>query len=129
MAWETLWSLSWGGCGVNSWWMYLLGIIVVLFVLGISVFFIIKTFKDAKELNMDTKMLKKVIFNSAIFTILPFKGPRCQHDLSLLMLTLVARPRKHLSSFSPVLLLFPCPPFHCVLFLFSLFFQRSENCR
>ena len=56
---------------VNSWWMYLLGIIVVLFVLGISVFFIIKAFKDAKELNMDTKMLKKVIFNSAIFTILP----------------------------------------------------------
>ncbi len=55
----------------NSWWMYLLGAIVVLFVLGISVFFIIKAFKDAKELNMDTKMLKKVIFNSAIFTILP----------------------------------------------------------
>ena len=55
----------------NSWWMYLLGAMVVLFVLGISVFFIIKAFKDAKELNMDTKMLKKVIFNSATFTILP----------------------------------------------------------
>ena len=55
----------------NSWWMYLLGAIVVLFVLGISTFFIIKAFKDAKELNMDKKLLKKVIFNSAIFTILP----------------------------------------------------------
>ena len=48
---------------VNSWWMYLLGIIVVLFVLGISVFFIIKAFKDAKELNMDTKMLKKYAYS------------------------------------------------------------------
>ena len=55
----------------NSWWMYLLGAIIVLFVLGISIFFIIKAFKDAKELNMDKNLLKKVIFNSAIFTILP----------------------------------------------------------
>ena len=55
----------------NSWWMYLLGAIVVLFVLGSSVFFILKAFKDAKELNMDKNMLKKVIINSAVFTILP----------------------------------------------------------
>ena len=55
----------------NSWWMYLLGAIVVVFVLAISVFFIIKAFKDAKALNMDKNLLKKVIFNSAIFTILP----------------------------------------------------------
>ena len=55
----------------NSWWMYLLGAIVVVFVLGISVFFIVKAFKDAKELNMDKGLLKKVIFNSAIFTLLP----------------------------------------------------------
>ena len=55
----------------NSWWMYLLGAIVVLFVLGSSIFFILKAFKDAKELNMDKNMLKKVIINSAIFTILP----------------------------------------------------------
>lgn len=55
----------------NSWWMYLLGAIVVLFVLGSSIFFILKAFKDAKELNMDKNMLKKVIINSAVFTILP----------------------------------------------------------
>lgn len=55
----------------NSWWMYLLGVVVVVFVLAISVIFIIKAFKDAKKLNMDQKMLKKVIFNSAVFTILP----------------------------------------------------------
>ena len=55
----------------NSWWMYLLGAIVVVFVLSSSVFFILKAFKDAKELNMDKSMLKKVIINSAVFTILP----------------------------------------------------------
>ena len=56
---------------MNSWWMYLLGAILVLFVLGSSLLFIIKAFKDAKELNMDKDMLKKVVINSAIFTILP----------------------------------------------------------
>ena len=55
----------------NSWWMYLLGAIVTIFVLGVSIFFIIRAFKDAKELNMDRKALKKVIINSAVFTILP----------------------------------------------------------
>lgn len=55
----------------NSWWMYLLGAIVCVFVLASSVFFIFRAFKDAKELNMDKKVLKKVIINSTIFTILP----------------------------------------------------------
>ena len=55
----------------DSWWMYLLGAIVVLFVLGASLFFIWNAYKDAKELNMDKKVLKKVIINSAVFTILP----------------------------------------------------------
>lgn len=55
----------------NSWWMYLLGAIVVLFVLAGSVFFIISAYKEAKKIKMDPKVLKKVIFNSAIFTILP----------------------------------------------------------
>ena len=49
----------------------MLGAIVVVFVLVGCVFFIYKSFKDAKKLNMDKKVLKKVIFNSAIFTILP----------------------------------------------------------
>jgi len=55
----------------NSWWMYLLGVIVVLFVLAGSIFFILKSYQDAKKLNMDTKILKKTIINSAVFTILP----------------------------------------------------------
>ena len=55
----------------NSWWMYLLGVFVVIFVLAGSLFFILKSYKDAKQLNMDTKVLKKTIINSAVFTILP----------------------------------------------------------
>lgn len=55
----------------NSWWMYLLGIIVVIVVLIGSLFFIFRSYKDAKELNMDKKILRKTIFNSAMFTILP----------------------------------------------------------
>lgn len=55
----------------NSWWMYLLGAIIVIFVLGTSLFFILNAYKDAKKLNMDKNVLKKVIINSAVFTILP----------------------------------------------------------
>lgn len=55
----------------NSWWMYLLGIIVVLFILAGCVFYIFKSYKDAKRINMDTKVLNKTIFNSVVFTVLP----------------------------------------------------------
>lgn len=55
----------------NSWWMYLLGIIVSLFVTIGSVAFIIQSYKDAKKIGMDKNILKKTIISSAIFTILP----------------------------------------------------------
>ena len=55
----------------NSWWMYLLGIIVVVFVLVGCLFFIYRACKQAKENNMDPKVLKEVAFNSAVFTLLP----------------------------------------------------------
>ena len=55
----------------NSWWMYTLGVVVVVFVLAGCAFFIINAFKEAKKMNMDQKVLKKVILNSAVFTILP----------------------------------------------------------
>ena len=58
----------------NSWWMYLLGALVTFYVLAGSIFFIIKAFKDAKKYKLDSKILKKTIFNSAIFTILPSIG-------------------------------------------------------
>ena len=55
----------------NSWWMYLLGVLVVLFILGGCGFYIIKSYKDAKRIGMDTKVLNKTVFNSVVFTILP----------------------------------------------------------
>ena len=55
----------------NSWWMYLLGIIVSLFVTIGSLVFIIQSYKDAKKIGMDKSILKKTIISSAIFTILP----------------------------------------------------------
>ena len=55
----------------NSWWMYLIGIIVTVFVLGGCSFFIIKAYKEARRLNMDPKIIKKTITSSIIFTILP----------------------------------------------------------
>lgn len=58
----------------NSWWMYLLGIIVTVYVLAGSLFFIVKAFNDAKKFGMDTKILKRTILNSAVFTILPSIG-------------------------------------------------------
>lgn len=55
----------------NSWWMYALGTIVTVFVLVGCLFFIVKSYKDAINLGMDKKVVNKVIFNSAIFTVLP----------------------------------------------------------
>lgn len=55
----------------NSWWMYALGALVTVFVLTGCLFFIVKSYKDAMALGMDKKVVKKVIFSSAIFTILP----------------------------------------------------------
>ena len=55
----------------NSWWMYLLGIIVSVFVTIGSLVFIVQSFKDAKKIGMDKAILKKTIISSAIFTILP----------------------------------------------------------
>ena len=55
----------------NSWWMYLLGIFVSIFVTIGSLVFIIQSYKDAKKIGMDKNILKKTIISSAIFTILP----------------------------------------------------------
>lgn len=55
----------------NSWWMYLLGIIVVVFILGGCGFFIFRAYKQAKELNYDKKELNKAILNSALFSLIP----------------------------------------------------------
>lgn len=55
----------------NSWWMYLLGAIVCLFVLLGSGAFIFKACRDAKRMGMDTRYLYKTALISAVFTLLP----------------------------------------------------------
>lgn len=55
----------------NSWWMYLLGVIVVLFILIGCGFFIFRAYKQAKELNYDKKELNKAVINSALFSLIP----------------------------------------------------------
>ena len=55
----------------NSWWMYLLGAVICLYVLGGAIFFILRSYKRAKEIGMDTKLLKKTIIDSALFSLLP----------------------------------------------------------
>lgn len=51
--------------------LYIMVGIVLLFIMAQSIFFFIKAWKQAKEINMDKKILKKVIFSSAVFTVLP----------------------------------------------------------
>jgi hypothetical protein len=51
--------------------LYIMVGIVLLFIMAQSIFFFIKALKQAKEINMDRKILKKVIISSAVFTILP----------------------------------------------------------
>lgn len=55
----------------NSWWMYLIGAVVFVFVLAGSIIFILRALKDAKKINMDKKIIRKTVKNSIIFSILP----------------------------------------------------------
>lgn len=55
----------------NSWWMYLLGGIVCLFVLLGSGAFIFKACRDAKRMGMDLGYLRRTAIISALFTVLP----------------------------------------------------------
>lgn len=51
--------------------IFLLVGIIILIVLAQSIFFLIKALKRAKELNMDTKKIKRIIISASIFTVAP----------------------------------------------------------
>ena len=51
--------------------LFLMVGIVILIVLAQSIFFLIKALKRAKELNMDTKKIRRIIISASIFTIAP----------------------------------------------------------
>lgn len=56
---------------VNSPFLYVVAIVVILFVIAQSVFFLIRAYRRGKAIGMDKAILKKTIVSSAIFTIAP----------------------------------------------------------
>ena len=56
---------------VNSPFLYAIAAAVILFVLAQSVFFLVRAYRRGKELGMDAKKLRKVVFSTSIFTIAP----------------------------------------------------------
>ena len=55
----------------NSLFLYGVAVIVILFVLVQSMFFLIRAWKRGKELGIDTAKLKKTVLSTAVFTIAP----------------------------------------------------------
>ncbi|MCQ2540284.1 MAG: DUF5058 family protein [Acetatifactor sp.] len=56
---------------VNSTFLFTVAIVVILFVIAQSVFFLIRAYRRGKEIGMDKKVLQKTILSSAIFTVAP----------------------------------------------------------
>jgi len=56
---------------VNSTFMYGVAIVVILFVLAQSAFFLVRAIKRGKELGISSAKLKKTIISTAVFTLAP----------------------------------------------------------
>ena len=56
---------------VNSTFMYVIAICVILFVLAQSVFFLVRAYRRGKELGISTAKLKKTILSTTVFTLAP----------------------------------------------------------
>lgn len=56
---------------VNSLFLYVVAICVIVFVLAQSVFFLVRSFRRGKELGISTAKLRKTIISTAVFTIAP----------------------------------------------------------
>ena len=56
---------------VNSTFMYIIAICVVIFVIAQSLFFLVRAYRRGRELGMETAMLKKTIVSTTVFTIAP----------------------------------------------------------
>ena len=55
----------------NSPFLYMLAGLVIVYVLAQSVFFMTKAFKQAKALNIKPEVLKRTVFSSALFSVIP----------------------------------------------------------
>jgi hypothetical protein len=58
----------------NSWWLYLIGALVTLFIIGGSLFFALLAYRRSKAINMPKEVLKKTVVSSISFSILPSIG-------------------------------------------------------
>ncbi|MFP4478000.1 MAG: DUF5058 family protein [Candidatus Izemoplasmatales bacterium] len=58
----------------EAWWLYLIGIVVTVFIVGGALFFAYQAKRRAKEINMPDEMLKKTVITSISFSILPSIG-------------------------------------------------------
>ncbi|MDD6491668.1 MAG: DUF5058 family protein [Firmicutes bacterium] len=56
---------------INSTFLYLIAVCVILFVLVQSVFFLIRAYRRGKQIGMKSEVLKKTIVSTAVFTIAP----------------------------------------------------------
>lgn len=56
---------------VNSTFMYIIAICVVVFVIAQSLFFLVRAYRRGRELGMEAAMLKKTIISTTVFTIAP----------------------------------------------------------
>lgn len=55
----------------NGSFLFLIAIIVILFVIVQSIFFLVRAYKRAKVIGMDMKQINKTILSTSIFTIAP----------------------------------------------------------
>jgi len=58
----------------ESWWMYLLGIFVTLFIICGALYFGWTAYQQSKKLEMDKETIKKTVISSVSFSILPSIG-------------------------------------------------------
>ena len=68
-------SLGWfNGFNPDSWVMYLMYALIVVFFSAEAIFYLVKSVKKAKQIGMDMTKIKKVIKTSASFSVLPAIG-------------------------------------------------------
>lgn len=56
---------------VNSSFMYILAVCVIIFVLAQSAFFLVRAYRRGRELGIEAVKLKKTIVSTAVFTVAP----------------------------------------------------------
>ena len=68
-------SLGWfNGFNPDSWVMYLMYALIVVFISAEAIFYLVKSVKKAKQIGMDMTKIKKVFKTSASFSVLPAIG-------------------------------------------------------